>query len=135
MRLLLDTHILLAVVNGKLDRLPMAHRQQVLDVSSDLFSSTARLWEIAIKVRLGKLELAGEIEALETTCTAFNIAVLSILPRHALTEVVPEPATRDPFDRLLLAQASVEGMRLLTLDRALIGPPFTWAPPQEQPAP
>ncbi len=75
MRLLLDTHILLAVWNGKLDRLPTAHRQQVLDVSSDLFSIMASLWEFAIKVRLAKLELAAEIMALEATCTAFNIAV------------------------------------------------------------
>ncbi len=49
---------------------------------------------------------------------------MAINEHHAIAEVLPEPATRDPFDRLLLAQCLVEGLRLVTVDRALVGHPL-----------
>lgn len=55
-----------------------------------------------------------------------DIALLMIDQRHLLAEVFPDPDTRDPFDRLLLAQCTVEDMRLLTLDRALARHPLAW---------
>ena len=93
-----------------------------------IFISVASLWEIAIKVRINKLQLVPPLSSLDVTCRAFNLGILSIESGHVLAEVTPLPATRDPFDRLLLAQAGVEGMRLVTLDHALVGHPLAWTP-------
>ena len=125
-RLLIDTHIVLAVVNDTVDQLPASQRALLADESAEFYCSVASLWEIAIKFRLGKLPLAVSLEALDATCRSYNFVILPIESRHVIAEVVPEPATRDPFDRLLLAQASAEGMRLVTLDRSLAGHPLAW---------
>jgi PIN domain nuclease of toxin-antitoxin system len=53
-----------------------------------------------------------------------GFAILPILAAHAVTSVEPSPGTKDPFDRLLLAQCHVEGLRLMTFDRALMDHPF-----------
>ncbi len=135
MRLLLDTHIVLAIVNETPELLPASYRRLVDDKTAEFWCSVASLWEIAIKFRINKLELVVPLDNLDGTCRSYNLDILSIEPHHVLAELSPLPATRDPFDRLLLAQASVEGMRLVTLDRALIGHPLVWAPPHEQPAP
>ena len=58
-----------------------------------------------------------------------GLAILPINRGHAVAWVEPEPATRDPFDRMLLAQCKVEGLQLVTLDRALIGHPLAWRSP------
>jgi PIN domain nuclease of toxin-antitoxin system len=55
-----------------------------------------------------------------------GLVMLVINPEHVLATVEPEPATRDPFDRLLLGQCQVENMRLVTLDRALSSHPLAW---------
>ena len=55
-----------------------------------------------------------------------GLSMLAIDARHVLAEVDPEPGTRDPFDRLLLAQCAMENLRLVTLDRALLGHPLVW---------
>ena len=56
------------------------------------------------------------------------MAILTIESKHVLHDLQPLPATRDPFDRLLLAQAGVEGMRLVTLDGVQLGLPLAWTP-------
>ena len=119
---------ILAVVNNVIGSLATRYRAVVLDDASRLYCSSIAIWEIAIKVRLGKLSIAGTLTDIEAPCTAFNIAMLSATAEHVIAEVLPEPATRDPFDRLLLAQAKVEGMRLVTIDRALSSHPLAWAP-------
>ena len=134
MRLLLDTHFILAVVNNAIDSLPTRYRTVLLEDASRLYCSSISIWEIAIKVRLGKLSIAGTLPDIEPACTAFNIAILSATTQHVIAEVLPEPATRDPFDCLLLAQAKVEGMRLGTLDRLLSSHPLAWAPNSPPPS-
>jgi hypothetical protein len=57
-----------------------------------------------------------------------NFPVIAILAPHVLARVEPPPATRDPFDRLLLARCALEGMRLVTIDRALVDHPAAYAP-------
>lgn len=119
MKLLLDSHILLALA---LDRLPevsavIAHRIEQPDVEP--FASVASLWEIAIKTRLRKLDPGMALEDLPRFFEAIRVTVLPITAAHALALVDPLPPTRDPFDRLLLAQCKVEGSRLVTLDAAL----------------
>jgi PIN domain nuclease of toxin-antitoxin system len=88
--------------------------------------SAASLWEMAIKHRLGKLALRVPIEALADVFLSLKFSLLSVDHHHAVAALHETPATRDPFDRLLLAQCQVEGMRLVTLDRALAAHPLAW---------
>ncbi len=129
MRLLLDTHVLLAQLETGSVVLPTVMQDAVVADEAELFVSTASLWEVVIKVRSGKLAIGMTLEQLPEACEAAAFAILSITPRHVLADVSPEPATRDPFDRLLLAQASVEGLQLVTLERALESHPLAWQPP------
>ncbi|MGP6158900.1 MAG: type II toxin-antitoxin system VapC family toxin, partial [Vulcanimicrobiaceae bacterium] len=87
---------------------------------AEFYVSVASLWEIAIKWRLGKLELSAGLESLPPMLTSAGLGLVPINEHHVLAAVRPEPMTRDPFDRLLLAQCSVEELRLVTVDRALI---------------
>jgi len=93
---------------------------------ADLTASVASLWEIAIKWRLGKLPIKTPPSALPDVLSRGKISLLNIDHRHVLAALDPEPATRDPFDRLLLAQCQVEGMRLVTVDKALAVHPLAW---------
>jgi len=123
-RLLLDTHIVLALLQRGDVPLPAGAMSLLRDPSSALRGSVATLWEIAIKHRLGKLRLTFPLDALPRLLKELGAEIVEIDARHALAEVFPEPPTRDPFDRLLLAQCQVEGFRLVTLDRALAGHPL-----------
>lgn len=128
MRLLLDTHIVLAEF-GQGDAVPPPDiRRQLDDPASDLHVSVATLWEIAIKYRLGKLDLSIDLQRFPELFRVSRLNLVAINERHVLADVFPEPPTRDPFDRLLLAQCQVEGFRLVTLDRALAGHPLAAAP-------
>ena len=120
MRLLLDTHIVLSVVNERTAELPATLRAVLADSQSEFYVSVASLWEIAIKWRLGKLKLSGELELLPDILTSGGLELIAINEHHVLANVQPEPSTRDPFDRLLLAQCSVEELFLVTVDRALV---------------
>lgn len=128
MKLLPDTHVFLALLDLGSTRLPTGFDAVLDDPSIQLHVSVASLWEIAIKVRSKKLDIGMGLDALTDASHAAGVAIFSIEYRHVLAEATPPPATRDPFDRLLLAQASVEGMRLVTLDRALAAHPLAWAP-------
>jgi PIN domain nuclease of toxin-antitoxin system len=120
MRLLLDTHIVLSIVNERTADLPVALRRLLADQDSTFYASVASLWEIAIKWRLGKLRISGNLELLPALVTSVGLELIPINEHHVLATIQPEPSSRDPFDRLLLAQCGVEDLRLVTVDRALI---------------
>jgi PIN domain nuclease of toxin-antitoxin system len=124
MRLLLDTHVFLALIAGSVANLPAALGAALSDPDAEHFLSAASLWEIAIKRRLGKLRLSARLEALPELLDILGVKVVAIDAGHALASVEPEPMTRDPFDRMLLAQCQVEGLRLITMDRALVSHPL-----------
>ncbi len=125
MKVLLDTHVVLAVLRRRLaDEFP--HFALLLSQNgADASASVASLWEIAIKTRLGKLDAGIPLEAVVGFLKTSGIGLLPIEPAHVIAELDPLPPTRDPFDRLLLAQCQVENLRLLTIDRALVGHPLT----------
>lgn len=125
-RLLIDTNVLIPLAEEELEPLSSALRTCISDPESLLYASVASLWEIAIKSRIGKLKLKTELALLRQSLLNMDISLLIIDDRHVLAEVFPEPDTRDPFDRLLLAQCKVEDMRLVTLDRALAAHPLVW---------
>jgi len=121
MRLLLDTHVLLALVDGRKAGLPAGVDTLLKDPDNEHHLSAASLWEIAIKCRLGKLRLTPKLGTLPELLRDLGIAIVPINEHHALAAVEPEPATRDPFDRMLLAQCGIENLKLVTLDRGLRG--------------
>jgi PIN domain nuclease of toxin-antitoxin system len=126
MGLLLDTHFVIAFLRQTFaTQFPHVHR--VLSGRADVvYVSVASLWEIAIKHRLGKLEIEVPLERMPNSLEASGLTILPIAIAHVLTAAHPEPPTRDPFDRLLLAQAQVEGLQLVTIDRALIDHPLAY---------
>jgi len=117
-RLLLDTHVLLWVLEDS-PRLSPAARTLVTDSANECWVSAVSVWEIAIKVAIGKLKLSGSLETLEAAINEARFATLDMTIRHAVA--VPRVSTKhaDPFDRLLLAQCEVETLRLLTADKLL----------------
>ncbi len=130
MRLLLDTNVLIALVDDRLHTLDGAMQDVVVHPESVIHASVASLWEIALKVRLGKLALGLPPKLLPDLIERIGIALIAINHHHVLTVAEPEPATRDPFDRLLLALCVIENLRLVTLDRALATHPLAWRPAQ-----
>lgn len=126
MPLLLDTNILLALLNATIEELP-AHARAAMRAENDTFvASVASLWEIAIKHRKGRLPLPCTLEKLPTACDQLDIPILDIRPAHAIGAAPPVPATAEPFDRLLLAVCAVERMKLVTTDKALLDHPLAW---------
>jgi PIN domain nuclease of toxin-antitoxin system len=116
MRVLLDTHLLLwALVQPS--KLSKAVRKQI--EAAEVFASAASIWEICIKSALGNLK-ADPNEVLEAIEPA-GFGILPISGLHAVKVAALPPIHRDPFDRMLVAQALVEPMTLLTNDRALAG--------------
>jgi PIN domain nuclease of toxin-antitoxin system len=115
MRLLLDTHVFLWAVAGS-PSLKLAARR-LIESADAVYVSAASIWEVAIKARLGKIEadpheLAAAIDAsgfLELPITAVHAAGVAQLDLHH----------SDPFDRLLIAQALAEPLRLVTADEVL----------------
>ncbi|HZK99864.1 MAG TPA: type II toxin-antitoxin system VapC family toxin [Caulobacteraceae bacterium] len=124
MRLLFDTHILIAIIEGRANVLPERLRGLIEDPAGAFHVSVVSLWEIAIKHRLGKLKLSTSLHALPQMVASMGMELMPIIAGHVLAAIQPEPPTHDPFDRLLLAQCQCEGLRLVTLDRALASHPL-----------
>jgi len=125
-RLLLDTNIVIPLLEEEAGSLP-SNLSKALDASTNTtHASVASLWEIAIKSRLGKLPLKTPLQHIPEVLFLAGIDIIAIRVPHVLAELDTLPDTRDPFDRLLLAQCRVEQMRLVTLDAKLIAHPLAW---------
>lgn len=118
MKLLLDTQLLLWVA-GQPERLSAAARKQVNNPKNELLFSAASLWEIAIKNSLGREDFRVEPRLLRRGLLDNGYAELPVASQHAVSIDGLPPLHRDPFDRLLLAQALSEGITLLTSDAQL----------------
>jgi PIN domain nuclease of toxin-antitoxin system len=123
-RLLIDTHIFIVLSKGQLEQRYPKLATLIDSAENELYLSVASIWEIAIKVRLGKLDAGVAPEFISEFCESLGVRVLAIDASHATAELSPEPYTRDPFDRMLLAQCSIEGMRLVTVDQHLAEHPL-----------
>ncbi len=122
MRLLLDTSVLLGAIEAGMRTTGMLRRFN--KPASEFFVSVASLWEIAIKSRLGKLRLTPALESLPDLIVGLGIALLVINEQHVMATISPALKTRDPFDRLLLAQCQIEKLLLVTVDRGLMDHPM-----------
>lgn len=122
MRLLLDTHIAVwAIVDD--ERLSRPARDLIDDEANDIFVSAAGLWEIALKnarSRKGPDALVCTAAEALTFFAAASFTILPVTAEHAAAVERLPPIHADPFDRLLIAQAECEPMRLLTADRKML---------------
>jgi PIN domain nuclease of toxin-antitoxin system len=117
-RLLLDTHLLLWWLSGN-PQLPQAVVERVQAPEAEVFVSQASLWEMAIKVSIGRLQL--DLPELERQVPLQGFRWLPISNAHvlAVAGLETDGVHRDPFDRLLVCQSRVEPMLLLTVDSQL----------------
>ena len=112
MRLLLDTHAFLWWCEDD-PKLGVAEREAIRDGANEVFLSAASVWEMAIKQGLGRLQLP---EPPSVAAPCMGIVPLPVAFAHAEATVSLPSLHRDPFDRLLVAQARTEGMTLVTHD-------------------
>lgn len=122
MKLLLDTHLLLWAA-GDPKRLPKAARLLIEDLENELLFSAASLWEITIKRSLERKDFQVDPRLLRRGLLDNGYSELPITSEHAINIDHLPPTHKDPFDRILVAQATVEGITLLTNDRRLGGYP------------
>ena len=121
MRLLLDTHAFLWWLDGD-KRLSVRSRRLIAKSMSEVFVSAASAWEIAIKAAAGKLPGALDVAADISGCLeSQGFRPLEISVAHAQRAGGLPPLHRDPFDRMLVAQALMEGLPVLSNDRAFDG--------------
>ena len=115
MKLLLDTHLLLWAA-AKPNRLTPTARKLIDSPSNELLFSAASVWEVAIKRGLGRSDFEADPRLLRRGLLDNGYAELPVLSDHVVAiESLPR-IHKDPFDRLLVAQATVEGITLLTAD-------------------
>ena len=117
-RLLLDTHLVLWWLNGDA-RLPQPVLKRVQAPEAEVFVSQASLWEMAIKVSIGRLQV--DLPELERQVPLQGFRWLPISNAHvlAVADLETDGVHRDPFDRLLVCQSRLEPMLLLTVDSQL----------------
>ena len=119
MKILLDTQVFLwAITDDR--RLSKTHRAAYLEPANELYLSVASIWEMLIKCGLGKLPLPRPAAAyIDKQMERNRVAMLAIRAGHlAELERLP-PLPRDPFDRMLVAQARTEGMPMLSADSTM----------------
>jgi PIN domain nuclease of toxin-antitoxin system len=115
MKLLLDTHVLLWAA-GEPARLSASARRLINDADNEPLFSVASLWEIAIKRGLGRKDFQVDARLLRRGLLDNGYGELPIMSDHVVAVEDLPAIHKDPFDRLLVAQATVEGITLLTLD-------------------
>jgi PIN domain nuclease of toxin-antitoxin system len=114
-KFLLDTQLLLWAVEDS-DRLSAVARKELSDSANELAFSAASLWEISIKNALGREDFRVDSRLLRQGLLDNGYVELSITSEHAMNIDSLLPLHKDPFDRILIAQALTEGMTLLTAD-------------------
>jgi PIN domain nuclease of toxin-antitoxin system len=119
MRLLLDTQIFLWFL-ARDRRLRGSAREAVISQDNAVHVSAASIWEIAIKTTVGRLKISdADIARLPHLIDASGFDELPVVARHAAEVHLLPMHHRDPFDRLLVAQARTEGLALVTVDSAI----------------
>jgi len=121
-RLLIDTHLLLWAA-AEPDRLPVEAARLIEDEENALGFSAASIWEVAIKAGLGRADFTADAGLLRRGLMDNGYVEVAITGAHAAAVAGLPPLHRDPFDRMLVAQAQVEGVCLLTADPVLAGYP------------
>lgn len=119
MKLLLDTHILLWAA-GEPDKLSDRARDMLLDPRTVLYFSPASIWEVVVKQGLGRDDFQVDAHRLRKMLVVRGYVELPVTSEHVLRVATLPLLHKDPFDRILIAQARGEGMALLSADAAVI---------------
>ncbi|MFL5259323.1 MAG: type II toxin-antitoxin system VapC family toxin [Hyphomicrobiales bacterium] len=126
MRVLLDTHFVIEVIDQNLTPDRDRDHGVIASVANQVLVSVASIWEAAIKSRLRKLPVKTPVDQWPALLSALGVPLLPIREMHVLSDIGPEPDTSDPFDRLLLGVCADLNIVLLTRDRALRRHPLAW---------
>jgi len=114
-KLLLDTHAVIWLITGD-ERLPRKTKAIIENKDNTSFVSIASLWEMGIKHSLGKLNLKTDLSLIFDLIDESGLNLLSITPSHILTNTTLDFHNKDPFDRLIIAQAQSEGFTVVSKD-------------------
>ncbi len=118
MRFLLDTHVLLRAAEGP-DRLPPEALDLIENPATELVYSAVSIWEVAIENGLGRADFRVDPRLLRRGLLEHGYTELPVTGAHAAAVDLLPPIHKDPFDRLLVAQAQIEGMTLVTMDEVV----------------
>ncbi len=118
MRFLLDTHVLLRAAEGS-DRLPPEALDLIENPATELVYSAVSIWEVAIENGLGRADFQVDPRLLRRGLLEHGYTELPVTGAHAAAVDLLPPIHKDPFDRLLVAQAQIEGMTLVTMDEVV----------------
>lgn len=113
MRILLDTHVLIWFLEGNQD-LSKPRRQTIVNAQNEIFVSIVSLWEIAIKIGIGKLTLSRSLSDVIQHLTNQSITILLLQPGHVLQVATLPFHHLDPFDRMIIAQAQVDYLTVIS---------------------
>ncbi|WP_316796423.1 type II toxin-antitoxin system VapC family toxin [Pedobacter agri] len=116
MRYLIDTHIFISLIN-KDDTFINKSIVSIEDKNNDIFISIASIWEIIIKLSIGKLMVTRNIQEMYDLIQQFDISVLNIQKQHFDTYLTLPFIHRDPFDRIIISQAIADDLTLITDDQ------------------
>lgn len=119
MKFLVDTHILLWAASAP-QKIPPRMLKLIADERNTLFFSAASLWEIVIKNSLGREDFQVDPRIFRSSLVDNGYVEMPITSEHVLFVHDLPPLHKDPFDRILVAQSSIEGMAILTVDQAVI---------------
>ena len=115
MRVLLDTHVLVWYLEGN-PNISRTKRELIVKPETEVFVSMVSLWEIAIKSSIGKLKLTRPLTDILQQLSSQSIDILNFAPGHVLQVSTLPFHHRDPFDRMIIAQAKVEFLSIITND-------------------
>ena len=115
MDLLLDTHALIWFINGD-NQLPDKSVNLIKNLENKCFVSIATVWEIAIKLSLGKLDLNGGFDEISKIMRHYDFELLPITFEHIQKLLTLDFHHRDPFDRIIISQGLVEKLTVITKD-------------------
>ncbi len=117
MNYLIDTQALIWFVEGNA-QLKLKARKVIEDPSIPVFTSIASIWEMGIKISIGKLQLSQSLPDFVAQLQKDNIGILGIQPVHVFELLSLPHFHKDPFDRIIIAQAMVDGFEVITSDEA-----------------
>ena len=119
MDILLDTHALWWFLNGS-DKMPDTVKEAILNPENTIYVSIASVWEAAIKMSIGKLRFDGGVDGFLEAIENEDFLLLDITPKHIKMVKDLPFIHRDPFDRMLVAQAIVEELYIMTIDSNMV---------------
>ena len=126
MRYLLDTHVLIWSIDEEFNRIPQKTLNNIDNLENEIFISIASLWEITIKLNIGKFKPNLDIDDVYNYIRKSQLMILNIEENHLLEYRHLPLIHREPFDRLIIATTISENLTLITHDKEIQKYPINW---------